>query len=105
MEKVIDQLRRRRIDARRLFEIGEAGARDALGGAEGVEQSPFARRADAGDLVERALDEFLLALGAMRADREAMRFVAQPLHKIKRGIARRQPERLAVLDEECLAAG
>ena len=105
MEKVVDELGRRRIDARRLFEIGEAGARHALGGAESVEQRAFARRADAGDFVERAFDEFLLALGAMRADGEAMRLVAQALHEIERGIARRQPERIAALDEERLAAG
>ena len=46
-----------------------------------------------------------LALGAMRADGEAMRLVAQPLHEIERRIARRQPERLVAGDEETFAPG
>ena len=41
----------------------------------------------------------------MRADGEAMRLVAQALDEIKRGIARRQPERLAPRDEKHLASG
>ena len=57
-----------------------------------VQQRALAGRADAGDLVERVLDQFAFALGPVRADREAVRFVAQPLHEIERGIARRQLE-------------
>ena len=70
-----------------------------------MQQRALARRADAGDFVERALDELLLAPGAMGADGEAVRLVAQALDEEQRRIARRQPERLAPLDEEGLAAG
>ena len=41
----------------------------------------------------------------MRADREAVRLVAQALHEEQRGIARRQLEGLAARDEKRLAAG
>ena len=62
-------------------------------------------RSDAGDLVERALGEVLLAARAVRADGEAMRLVAQPLDEIERRIARREPERRAVGEEKSLAPG
>ncbi len=42
---------------------------------------------------------------AVRADREAVRLVAQPLHEIQHGVARLQLERLARGHEEGLAAG
>ena len=41
----------------------------------------------------------------MRSDGEAMRLVAQALHEIERGIARRQPERRLAGDEKGFAPG
>jgi hypothetical protein len=52
MEKVVHQLRRRGVEARRLFQASEAGAGDVLGRAERIEQRALARRADAGDFVD-----------------------------------------------------
>src|SRR5437588_8355799 len=89
VEKIIDQPRRRRVDAGRLFEVRQPRPRHRLGGAEGLQQRPLARGADSGDFVERALHEFLLALGAMRADGETMRLVAQSLHEKQRRVALR----------------
>ena len=105
VEKVIDELGGRGIDARNLFEIGEAGARNRLGRPERMQQGALARRPDPADLVERALGEVLLAAGAVGADGEAMRLVAQPLHEIKRRIARRESERRSVGEEKGLASG
>ncbi len=55
VEMIVDKPRRRLVDARHLLEIGEAARGNRLGGAEGVQQRAFARRADARDLVERDL--------------------------------------------------
>src|SRR5271166_796694 len=55
VEEVVHQLGRRRVEARRLFEVGQPSAGDVLGGAEGVEEGALAARADAGDFVERVL--------------------------------------------------
>ena len=104
-EVVIHQLRRRGVEARRLFQIGKAGAGDGLGRAEGEQERPLARRPDAGDFVERASHELLLAPGAVGSDGEAMGFVAQALDEEQRRIARRQPKRFPPLDEERLAPG
>src|SRR6185437_13551450 len=103
VEEVVDQLRCRRVEARRLFEVGEARLGDVPGGAESEQERPLAGRADAGDLVERAFHEFLLAPRAMGSDGEAVRFVAQALNEEQGWIAGREPERLAPLDEEGLA--
>ncbi len=70
-----------------------------------MQQRALARGADAGDFVERALHEILLALGSVRADGEAMGLVAQALHKEQGRVAHRQFERLAPFDEKRLAAG
>ena len=105
MEKVVHQLRGGGVEARRFFEVGEAGFGDVLGRAEGEEQRALARRADARDFVERALDEFLLAPGAMGPDGEAVRLVAQALDEEQRRIAGRKLEGLAALDEEGFPAG
>ena len=45
MEEVVDQLRRRGVEARRLFEVGEARFGDVLGRAEGEQERALARRA------------------------------------------------------------
>ena len=53
VEKIVDGLRHLRADAVHGLQILGAGARHGLGRAEMLEQRPLARRADAGDLVER----------------------------------------------------
>ncbi len=73
MKKRIHQPRRRRVEPRRLLQVRQPRPSHILRGAERVQQRAFAAGADAGDFIERALNEFLLALGAMRADREATR--------------------------------
>ena len=78
MKEIIDQLGGGGVEAGGLFEVGEAGGGDVLGRAEGVQQRALARRADAGDFVERALDEVLLAPRAVRADGEAPTDVGAP---------------------------
>src|SRR6516165_11645711 len=104
MKEVIDQRRRALVEAGGLFEVGEAGAGDRLGRAEGEQERALARRADAGDFVERTPDEVLLAPGAMGSDGEAVRFVAQALDEEEGGIARRELERFPALYKEGLAA-
>ena len=71
VEEVVHELRRRGVEARRLFEIREARLGDVLGGAEGEQERALARRPDAGDFVERAFHEFLLAPRAMGSDRRS----------------------------------
>ena len=64
-----------------------------LGRAEMLEQRAPARGADAGDLVERIGADGLAALGPVRADGEAVRLVAQPLHEIEHRVARLEHDR------------
>src|SRR5580700_223735 len=68
VEEVVDQLRRRSVKARSLFEIGQARFGDVLGRAESEQERTLARRADARDFVERAFNELLLASRAVRSD-------------------------------------
>ena len=57
-----------------------------------------------GDLVERRAADRLVALGAMRADREAVRLVAQPLQEIEHRVARFERERPAARAERTARA-
>src|SRR5437870_3646047 len=68
-----------------------------------VQERPLAARPDPGDLVERGMPERLRSLGAVRADCEAMRFVAQKLQKVEDRITRVERERRPTGDEEALA--
>src|SRR5580704_11760951 len=61
--------------------------------AEMVQQGMLAFGANAGDFVERRLPDRLGTLGAMSADRKAMRFVAQALQEVEDRIAWFEPER------------
>src|SRR5260221_4023986 len=88
-----------------LGEIGRRRALDRLERAEMVEQGAFGGRADAGDLLQPRLADVAAAPDAVRADREAMRLVAQPLDEIERRIARLELERLASGQEEGLHPG
>jgi hypothetical protein len=100
LEKGVDGPRGRGVDPGRLHQILKPGALDRLHGAEVVKERALARRADAGNLIERVSDQFALALGAVRPDREAMRLVPQALDEVERRVARRQPEgRLSGLEE------
>src|ERR1051326_1945172 len=84
---------------------GRGGARGGRGRAKGVQRRPLAGWPDAGDLLEAALAQIALAPGAVRADGETVRLVAQPLDEIQHRIARRQLERVAPGNEEGFAAG
>src|SRR5262249_51560012 len=70
-----------------------------------AQQGALARRADAGNLLQAGLAQVALAPGAVRADREAVRLVAQALQEIQHRITRRQPNRFAPRNEEGLPAG
>ena len=70
-----------------------------------AEKGAFARRADAGDLVERVPRQVDPTAGPVRADGEAVRLVAEALDEIEHRIARLQHEGLAAGDEERLLAG
>ena len=48
VEKIVHQLRRRRVQPRRLLQVRQARPRHRLGRAEGVQERALARRADAG---------------------------------------------------------
>src|SRR5260370_34538297 len=88
-----------------LGEIGRRRGLDRLERAEMVEQGALAGRADARDLLQSRLADVAAAPDAVRADREAMRLVAQPLDEIERRIARLELERLASGQEEGLHPG
>src|SRR5262245_62621268 len=57
------------------------------------EQCTFACWADAGNLVERIDSQGLAALGAVRADRKPVRFIAQALHEVEHRIAGLEQQR------------
>src|ERR1700761_8275830 len=64
-------------DARYLAQIGDRRPFDLLQGSEMVQQSPFARGADAGNFLQSGLSNVLLPQFAMRPDDEAVGLVAQ----------------------------
>src|SRR5688572_12801586 len=82
VKKVIDLSRRFGVDSRNLREIGHGSALDRLQRAEMPQQGAFARRADTRDLLQTGFADVALAPLAMRTHGEAMRLVAQRLHKI-----------------------
>src|SRR5215471_13669761 len=92
VEKIIDAPRRLGADARRAGKVGERGALDLPQRSEMAQQGALAGRADAGNLLQSGLADVAPAAGAVRADREAMRLVAQSLHEIEHRVAQRQFE-------------
>ena len=70
-----------------------------------VQQRLFAARADPRDFVERRAADRHRPLGAVRADRETVRLVAQPLQEIEDRIARFERERRPAGLKEPLAPG
>src|SRR6187455_538417 len=105
MKEIIDLAGGFFVDAGNVFKVRHRRPLDRLQGAEVAEQRAFAHRADAGDLLQAGLADVLLALLAVRADGEAMRLVAQPLHEIEHRVARLELDRLASRNEEGLAPG
>ena len=83
VEVGVDEFRHRLGDAVDRLQILDAGHRHRLGGAEMAQQRPLARRADAGDLVERICVDLLGALGPVGADGEPVRLVAQALDELQ----------------------
>src|SRR6185295_13217658 len=77
MEVLIDQGCGGAGNTRHAFEVFDARLGDGSGRAEIVQQRALARRADAGDLVERRALRGLAASRPVRADREAMCLIAQ----------------------------
>src|SRR5436305_10694489 len=75
VEEIIDLARGFGIDSGHMFQIGNGGALDRLERAEVTQQRALARRTDAGDFLQSGFADVLLALLAVRADREAMRLV------------------------------
>src|ERR1700704_431669 len=105
MEEIVDLARRLRADSGNFSEIGERRALDRLERPEVVQQRALARWADAGDFLQPGLPDIAPAPDAVRADCEAMRFVAQPLYEIEHRIARLELERLPPRHEEGLEPG
>src|SRR5579863_466379 len=78
VKESVDAPRGFRADAVDLHQIGDRSALDRLERAEMMQQSPLARRPDAGDLLQSGLAQTAHAPRPVRADGEAMRLVAQP---------------------------
>src|ERR1700758_5864829 len=102
VEEVVNLARGLGADPGHLGEIGQRRALDRLERAEMVEQGALAGRADARDLLQSRLADVAAAPHAVRADREAMRLVAQALDEIERRNARLELERLAARQGESL---
>src|SRR6188472_850079 len=92
MKMAIDAAGQRTADALDVFEIGDAGTAHPLGRSEGAQQGFLAFRPNAGHLVRRVGRHALEAPGAMGADGEAVRLVAQPLDEIEHRLARLEHE-------------
>src|ERR1700749_4382083 len=105
MEKVINPSCCLVADAGDLAQVGHRGPFDRLQRSEMTQQGALAGRPDAGDLLQAALTDVAAAALAVRADGEPMRLVAQTLHEIEHGVARRQFERRPPRHVEGLAAG
>src|SRR5437764_12803376 len=105
VEEFIDFARRFGIDPGHMFQIGDGGTLDCLQRAEVPQQRALTHRTDAGDFLQAGFADVLLALLPMRADRETMRLIAQPLDEIQHPIARPDPGWRAPRHEESLAPG
>ena len=105
MEMIINLFRDSFAYTCHAFELAEPGAGNCSRRAEMVQQRLLAAGADPRDLVERRAPERLGPLGAVRADRKAMRLVAQALQEIEDGVARVERERRPARQEETLAPG
>src|SRR5262245_1399786 len=70
-----------------------------------MQERSFARRANPRDLVERACGKPPFPACAVGTDRETVRLIAEPLHEVKRRIARGKPERLSPGDKKAFPSG
>src|SRR5580704_12270843 len=105
VKKFVNPPRRFGTDAFDLHQVGDRGALDGFQRAEVMQQRAFARRSDAGDLLQAGLAHVACPARPVRADSETMSLIAQPLDEIEYRVARRQLERDAAREEEGFAAG
>src|SRR5260370_37500320 len=105
MKELINPPRRFGTDAFDLHQVGDRGALDGFERAEVMQQRAFARRPDAGDLLQAGLAHIARPARPVRTDGETMGLIAQPLDEIEHRVARRQLERVAAREEEGFAAG
>ncbi len=92
MKKFVNPPRRFGTDALDLHQIGDRGTLDGFERAEVVQQRAFARRSDAGDLLQTGLAHIARPARPVRADGKTMGLIAQPLDEIEHRVARRQLE-------------
>src|SRR5438552_14881278 len=92
-------------DAVDPLEFGEAGARNSPCRAEMVQERSLAVGSDAGNVVEQGMTDGLGAPRPVRADREAVRLIAQTLQEVERRIAGVETEGSLARQEEALTAG
>src|SRR5690606_34968875 len=83
---VIDRLCRGRVDSGNRLKVGQGGALDCHQGAEMAQERTLASRADAGNFLQATAADIALTPRSVRADCEAMRFVAQTLNEIEHGV-------------------
>src|SRR5262249_29803796 len=84
---------------------GDGGAFDRLERPEVAQERPLAGRADARNLLQAGFANVAFPALPVRADREAMRLVPQPLDEIEHRVSRLEQEGLAPAHEEGLAPG
>src|ERR1700726_804531 len=105
VKEFVNPPRRFGADAFDLHQVGDRGALDGFQRAEVMQQRAFARRSDAGDLLQAGLTHVARPARPVRTDGETMSLIAQPLDEIEYRVARRQLERVAAREEEGFAAG
>src|SRR4051794_7215407 len=93
MEEIVDSPRHIGVDAGDLHQIASRGALDRLECSKMSQQRALAGRPNTLDLLQPGLTDVAAPPRAVRADREPVRLVAQPLDEIEHRIARRQLER------------
>jgi len=81
VEEIVNLAGNLGVDAGNLGEIGRRGVLDRLQSPEMLQQRAFAARADAGNFLQPRLPDIAPTAGAVRADGEAVRLVAQPFHE------------------------
>src|SRR6202035_4348450 len=105
VKKFVNPARRFGTDAFDLHQVADRGALDGFQRAEVMQQRAFARRTDAGDLLQAGLAHIARPARAVRTDGETMGLIAEPLDEIEHRVARRQLERVAAREEEGFATG
>ena len=93
MEMTIDFTRNGGTNAINGFKVGQPGIGDTAGRAEMMQQGLFACPANARHIIEHAFAYLLGPFGAVRANRPAMRLIAQALNEIQDRVFLVQPHR------------